>query len=80
MYFQLIDDVDGRTLASASTLDKEIRDKLTNSGNVDGAAEVGKLIAEKARAPVLKMLFLIAAAIFTTAGSQPWQKQLAKLA
>lgn len=50
MYVQLIDDVDGRTLASASTLDKEIRDKLTNSGNVDGAAEVGKLIAEKAHA------------------------------
>lgn len=50
IYVQLIDDVDGRTLASASTLDKEIRDKIENGGNAEGAAEVGRLIAEKARA------------------------------
>lgn len=50
IYVQLIDDVDGRTLASASTLDKEIRDKIENGGNAEGAAEVGRLIAEKAHA------------------------------
>ena len=50
MYVQVIDDVGGRTLVSASTLDREIRDKIATGGNADGAAEVGKLIAEKARA------------------------------
>ena len=45
---QLIDDSVGKTLASASTRDKEVRSKVGNGGNCDAAAEIGKLIAEKA--------------------------------
>lgn len=44
MYAQLIDDVSGKTLASASTL------KTSGNGNRDAAKEVGKAIAEKATA------------------------------
>lgn len=47
---QLIDDLAGRTLVSASTKDAAVIGKIANTGNCDGAAEVGKLIAEKATA------------------------------
>lgn len=47
---QVIDDSQGKTLASASTRDKAVRGKLSNGGNCDAAAEVGKMIAEKASA------------------------------
>lgn len=50
MYVQLIDDVNGKTLASASTMDKELRDSVDNGGNKAGAKEVGKLIAQRAQA------------------------------
>ena len=46
IYTQLIDDVEGVTLASASTLDNEISDEDTK---VDQAAAVGKLVAERAQ-------------------------------
>jgi large subunit ribosomal protein L18 len=42
MYAQLIDDVSGKTLASASTL------KLKGNGNKEAAKEIGRLIAEQA--------------------------------
>ena len=48
IYAQVIDDASGRTLASASTLDKDI--KGTNGGSTEGAAAVGKLVAERAKA------------------------------
>lgn len=50
IYAQVIDDVQGRTLASASTLDKDVRDTLRTGANVAAAAVVGKLIAERAKA------------------------------
>jgi len=46
IYAQLIDDTQGRTLASASTNEKE--NKLGGGGNLQGAKAVGKLIAERA--------------------------------
>jgi large subunit ribosomal protein L18 len=46
IYAQLIDDVSGVTLASASTLDKEIG--LESTGNVDAAVKVGELVAKRA--------------------------------
>ncbi|MBO2520876.1 MAG: 50S ribosomal protein L18 [Clostridia bacterium] len=49
MYAQIIDDVQGRTLVSASTLDKELRGKLTYTGNVEAAREVGRLLARRAK-------------------------------
>ncbi len=47
IYAQLIDDTAGKTLISASTLDKELSN-LTSGGNKEAAKEVGKLIAKKA--------------------------------
>ncbi|MEC7408436.1 MAG: 50S ribosomal protein L18 [Planctomycetota bacterium] len=47
---QLVDDDAGKTLASASTRDKALKDQFTTTGNCDAAALVGKAIAEKASA------------------------------
>ncbi|MFB6469183.1 50S ribosomal protein L18 [Cytobacillus sp. Hz8] len=46
IYAQLIDDVNGVTIASASTLDKEI--SLDATANVDAAVKVGELVAKRA--------------------------------
>jgi large subunit ribosomal protein L18 len=47
---QLIDDVSGKTLVSASTRDKGMRGGISHGGNCQAAAEIGKAIAEKATA------------------------------
>ena len=49
IYAQVIDDLAGRTVAAASTLDKDIRDGLKTGANRDAAAQVGKVIAERAK-------------------------------
>jgi large subunit ribosomal protein L18 len=46
IYAQVIDDVEGRTLVSASSVDK---DGKTNGGNVAAAKAIGKLVAERAK-------------------------------
>ena len=48
MYAQIIDDEAGRTLAAASTLEKEIKEACEKTNNVDAAAQVGTAIAKKA--------------------------------
>ncbi|MBW5449160.1 50S ribosomal protein L18 [Cohnella sp. CFH 77786] len=50
IYAQLIDDVSGTTLASASTVDKELAGQVGNGGNVEAARKVGELIAQRAKA------------------------------
>jgi large subunit ribosomal protein L18 len=50
IYAQVIDDNQGSTLAAASTLDKEVKEKVTFGGNIKGAAEVGALVAQRALA------------------------------
>ncbi|HAL74214.1 MAG TPA: 50S ribosomal protein L18 [Clostridiales bacterium] len=50
IYAQVIDDLAGTTLVSASTLDKEIKEKIEFGGNIEGATEVGKLVAQRALA------------------------------
>lgn len=47
---QIIDDEAGKTLVSASTLDKEVKTSIANGSNKDAAAAVGKKIAERALA------------------------------
>jgi large subunit ribosomal protein L18 len=47
---QLIDDATGRTLASASTRDKNLRDEIGYGGNRAAAVIVGRVIAERALA------------------------------
>jgi len=48
IYAQVIDDAEGRTVASASTLEKEARG--STGATVAGAQEVGKRVAERAKA------------------------------
>ena len=48
MYAQIIDDSVGHTLASASTVEKEIKTELENTDTVDAAAYVGTVIAKRA--------------------------------
>ena len=48
IYAQVIDDVNGVTLVSASTLQKDVKANLEKTNNVEAAAYLGKVIAEKA--------------------------------
>ncbi len=58
IYAQIIDDVEGRTIASASTMDKDLRGQINYGGNKDAAAAVGKAIAERAtKAGIEKVVF-----------------------
>ena len=50
IYAQVVDDRAGRTLAAASSLDKETRKTIKGGGNVAAAKIVGKAIAERALA------------------------------
>jgi large subunit ribosomal protein L18 len=46
IYAQIIDDASGRTLAAASSLEKDVK----SGGSTEGATAVGKLIAERGKA------------------------------
>ena len=48
MYAQIIDDTDGNTLVSASTIQKEVKAELEKTNNVDAAAYLGTVIAKRA--------------------------------
>src|SRR5258707_14724366 len=50
IYAQVIDDRSGRTLISASSVDKETKKGLKGGGNISSAKAVGKIIAERAKA------------------------------
>ena len=54
IYAQLIDDENNVTLASASSNDKELKEKLSHGGNVDAAKAVGEAIAKKAKKAGIK--------------------------
>ena len=55
IYVQVIDDLAGKTLAAASTLDKDVKG---NGGNIAAAETVGKLIADRAtKAGVTDVVF-----------------------
>ena len=53
IYAQVIDDVDGKTLVSASSVDKSGK---TNGGNVAAAKAIGKLVAERAKEKGVKQV------------------------
>lgn len=50
IYAQVIDDTVGHTLASASTLDPELREKVADLSKTAAAKQVGALLAERAKA------------------------------
>jgi len=54
IYAQVIDDVQGRTLAAASTLDGTLRAQLKTGADKAAATAVGKLVAERALAAGVK--------------------------
>jgi len=47
IYAQIIDDATGRTLAAASTLDKDVKASVKSGATAEAAAAIGKLIAER---------------------------------
>jgi large subunit ribosomal protein L18 len=49
IYAQIIDDHSGQTLASASTIDRELRDKMAGMKKSEQAKQVGKTLAERAK-------------------------------
>ena len=58
IYAQIIDDSAGRTLAAASTMEKDLRGKRKTGADQAAAAEIGKLIAERAsKAGVKQVVF-----------------------
>jgi large subunit ribosomal protein L18 len=54
IYAQVIDDRKGATLASASSLDEDVKGKLKTGADKSAATEVGKLIAQRALAAGVK--------------------------
>jgi len=58
MYAQIIDDTARKTLAAASTVDKELKGKIKKTSNIAAAEEVGKLVAMRAvKAGVKEVVF-----------------------
>ena len=58
LYAQIVDDSRGRTLVSASSLDKQVRAELRYGGNVAAAKVVGKVLGERARqAGIIQVVF-----------------------
>ena len=58
IYAQIIDDVRGHTLVSASTLEADLKGKLKTGADVAAAKEIGRLVAERAvQAGVKQVIF-----------------------
>jgi len=58
IYVQVIDDRSGKTLVSASSLDKETKKSLKGGGNIASAKVIGKIIAERSKAAgIAKVVF-----------------------
>ena len=54
IYAQVIDDSEGKTLVAASTVEKAVKSELKKTNDIDAAAYVGKVIAERAIAAGIK--------------------------
>ena len=81
IYVQLINDELGETVAEASTLSPELKENLTNGGNIAAAENVGTLIAGKRRSSKeLKRSSLIGVDTFIMGVSKPLQKQRERVA
>ncbi len=56
IYAQVIDDVAGHTLASASTIDRELRGQVDGKNKTEAAKMVGALVAQRAQAVGIKQV------------------------
>lgn len=66
IFVQLVDDINAVTLASASTIDKELKAEVKNGGNAEAAKIVGKKIAERAKEKgIVSVVFDRAGYIYT---------------
>jgi large subunit ribosomal protein L18 len=54
IYAQLIDDAKGETIAAASSVEKDLRSSLKTGADIEAAAAIGKLLAERAVAKGVK--------------------------
>ena len=80
MYVQIIDDVAKTTLVSASTLQKDVKEKLEKTNDVAAAAYLGTVIAKKAQeAGITSLLYLTEVASFIRVRFRHWQMQQEKL-
>lgn len=58
IYAQIIDDTKGITLASAGSVEAEVKAKMPHGGNIEASKAIGKLLAERAKkAGVSKVVF-----------------------
>ena len=71
IYAQVIDDVTGKTLVSASSLEKGFEGK---GSDCEAAKKVGLAVAERAKAAGIRPSCLTAAATCTTAACRPWPR------
>ena len=69
VFVQVVDDTKGLTVASASTLEADLR--AFDGDKTAKAKRVGELVAERAKAAGIEAALLIAAVTSTTAGSPP---------
>jgi large subunit ribosomal protein L18 len=56
IYAQVIDDIKGETMASASSLEKDMRTTLKTGANIEAAKAVGKRVAERAASKGVKQV------------------------
>ena len=56
IYAQLIDDMDGNTLVSASTVDKDLREKVKGLKKTEQAKAIGQAIAERAKSKGISLV------------------------
>ena len=59
VYAQVIDDVNGTTLVSASTLEKDIKAELKNTDDIEAATKIGDVVAKRALEKGIKAVILI---------------------
>jgi large subunit ribosomal protein L18 len=80
IYAQVISADGGKVLASASTLEAEVRKAVGNGGNAAAAAAVGKRIAEKAKTAGIPRLLSTVPATSTMVASRRWLMPRANMA
>ena len=74
IYAQVLDDKDGKTLAYASSLSKEVRKQLKSGANIEAAKIVGELIAKKAKEAGVQRVAFDRGGHCITDELRPWRK------